>query len=272
MKLPINIAHLINKTTHHEKHLLFLCILSIVNFAAAQSTESSTAVKANKSKDGFWHHSGEIAITPSADYFIYGKGKDFEKSEPYEFQLPFIGFNISGQYMYRPVEVFAVSAGLGFRMQGNFYRQTDYFFGKKYVSIRSNGHTGYLSVPLEFHLFKKLPGCTFEFATGPQFNFPVNTRSGVATFDADGDKINSGKDKDNFTTTQMREGASLGWNLLLGGEVHLAKHADLFIGPQINFVNLAFFDKDRQEARTDFGDNFDCSLGLKLGFRIHCEE
>lgn len=271
LKNPVNVAHLTNKPSIMKKTLILLTLATLVNLANAQTPTTAT-VKADKSKDGFWHHSGEITITPSADYFIYAKGKDFEASEPYEFQLPFIGFNISGQYIYRPVEVFGISAGLGYRMQGSFYRQTDYFFSKKYVSLRSNAHTGYLNVPIEFHLFKKMPGCTFEFATGPQFNFPVNTRYNTASYLPDGDNLATDKGKDKFTTKEMRELSSLGWNILLGGEIHLAKHADLFIGPQINFVNLAFFDKDRQEARTDFGDNFDCSLGLKLGFRIHCEE
>ena len=64
--------------------------------------------------------------------------------------------------MYRPVEVFAVSAGLGFRMQGSYYRHTVTIFDKKHVDYTIAGHTGYLQVPIEFHLFKQMPNSTFE--------------------------------------------------------------------------------------------------------------
>jgi len=70
----------------------------------------------------------------------------------------------------------------------------------------------------------------------------------------------------------MGDNAMLGWNLLLGAEVNLADHADLFIGPQINFLNIASFKKSVNEDRMESGDNYYCSLGLKLGFRFHCEK
>ncbi len=242
--------------------ILSFLALSLFSFAAKEKPAAGS----------FAHHCGEFHITPSADYYIYSKGKNYEAPEPYEFQMPFIGFDLGGQYMYRPVEVFAVSAGLGFRMQGSYYRHTVTIFDKKHVDYTSISHTGYLQMPIEFHLFKQMPNSTFEFATGPQFNFPVLRNSTSSSYNLNGDKLTTDKSKDKFTTKQMGDNAVLGWNILLGAEVNLADHADLFIGPQINFLNIAYFDKDINESRRDNGSNFDCSLGLKLGFRFHCEK
>jgi|ERR1043165_9210902 hypothetical protein len=258
-----------------KNHLLALVCLFISTSTFAGSNSPFAVVKDNKDnkdKTGFWHHCGEFHLTPSADYYIYRKGTVYEAPEPYQYQMPFIGFDMGGQYMYRPVEVFAISAGLGFRMQGNFTRHTTTpFLQSKYVDYRSMGHMGVLQVPIEFHLFKRLPHCTFEFATGPQFNFPVFATNTTTTYMPDGDKISTDKDKTNFDTDVMRENAMLGWNILMGGEIHLCDKSDLFIGPQINFLNIAYFDKDITSNRRKYGSDTDISLGLKLGFRFHCE-
>ncbi|HLP49594.1 MAG TPA: outer membrane beta-barrel protein [Chitinophagales bacterium] len=257
-----------------KPYFITFCFLAVFtsSFAGVKPLFRTADEKDKKAEAGFWHHTGEFHIAPSADYYIYGKGKLFENPEPYEFQMPFIGFDIGGQYMYRPVEVFAISAGLGFRMQGSFYRHTTTpFLGDKYVDQRILSHTGFLNVPVEFHLFKRMNKCTFEFATGPRFNFPVLRTFNASTYAWDGEKVSTVKDKDNYTTTQMKDLASLGWNLLFGAEVHLFDHGDLFIGPQINFTNLVYFDKEVREGVRDYGNNFNCSLGLKLGFRFHCE-
>ena len=191
----------------------------------------------------------------------------------YDYKLPFLGFDLGGQYMYRPVELFGVSAGLGFRMQGNYYRHTTYsLLGEKYVNLRSIGHTGFLQVPIEFHLFKKMEHSTFEFATGPQFNFPVFNMYSSNLHNSSGDKISSSKGKTNYSTKQMGDDAMFGWNILLGAELNLCDHADLFVGPQINFLNIASFKKDENKASMDSGRPYDCSLGLKLGFRFHCKQ
>lgn len=117
-----------------------------------------------------------------------------------------------------------------------------------------------------------MPNSTFEFATGPQFNFPVFTMTSSSSFNLDGEKIASDKDKIKRDAKYMGDNAMLGWNILLGAEVNLADHADLFIGPQINFLNIASFKKSVNEDRMESGDNYYCSLGLKLGFRFHCEK
>ena len=158
-------------------------------------------------------------------------------------------------------------------MQGNYYRRTAYtLLGEKYVNLRQIGHTGFLQVPIAFHLYKNMGNSTFEFATGPQFNFPVLQTTMWTTFNSDGEKTSSGKDKDKFTTSYMGDNASLGWNILLGAELNVANHFDMFVGPQINFLNIAFFDKDRNRSGREIGRDFDCSLGIKLGFRLHCEK
>lgn len=252
-------------------------VFFIINFLALSlvvfSKTPALSIAKEAPKGGFAHHFGEFHITPSADYFFFVQGKENQVNEPYEFKLPFIGFDMGVEYGYRPVEVFGVSAGLGFRMQGNYYRQTAYtLLGEKYVNLRSSGHTGFLQLPIAFHLYKQMSNSTFEFATGPQFNFPVFQTNMWTTFNSDGEKVTSDKDKDKFTTKYMGENASLGWNILLGAELELADHADMFIGPQINFLNIAYFKKDFNESRRDYGGQFDCSLGIKLGFRFHCEE
>jgi len=175
--------------------------------------------------------------------------------------------------MYRPVEVFGISAGLGFRLQGDYYRHTNYTVtGAKYVDFRSSSHTGYFQVPIEIHLFKQMPKSTFEFSTGPIFSLPVLQNVQSTSFNSNGDKLLTTKDNEKFTTTFMKDNARLGWNLLLGAELNLADHVDLFVGPQINFLNIASFKASKNEDRLNGGDDYNCSLGLKLGFRFHCEQ
>jgi hypothetical protein len=250
----------------------FFLTVALISFGFiihAQTTITNAGPAKASSGATFWHHSGEITIAPSADYFIYAKGTSTSEAKPYEYKLPFIGYNINGQYLYRPVEVFAISAGLGFRLQGLFTRKTTYSGSKKYVSERDVDYTGYLNIPIEIHFFKKMQKCTFEFATGPQFNFPANWRSHSITFKPNGDNKFDDIDGGKYSTEEMRTFSSLGWNVLVGAEFNVAPHVNIFVGPQINFVNLAFFDKNRQKQRTHWGDRFDCSLGLKLGFRFH---
>lgn len=251
--------------------LASLLAFSLTGFAGGYTPNPFAKEKAKKESAGFWHHTGEFQLAPSADYMLYRKGTDYEASEPYEFRMPFIGFDIGGQYMYRPVEVFAISAGLGFRMQGSYYRHTTTFFGDKYVDETIAAHTGYLNLPVELHLFKRMSHSTFEFATGPRFNFPLFRKSTYSTFNSDGEKVMSGKNTQKLDADDMRDLSSLGWSLTMGGEIHLFNHGDLFIGPQINFQNLVYFNNDARSSVKQYGDYIDCSLGLKLGFRFHCE-
>ena len=117
-----------------------------------------------------------------------------------------------------------------------------------------------------------MPKSTFEFSTGPQFNFPVFQNFQSTSFNSNGDKLTTTKGNDKLTTTEMKDNARLGWNILLGADLNLADHVDLFVGPQINFLNIASFKASENEDRMDNGDIYNCSLGLKLGFRFHCEQ
>ncbi len=252
--------------------LTLMMVLAIItsSYAGGYNPFKLPGKDSEKKEAGkFWQHTGEFHVTPSADYFIYKKGSDYQLSDPYEFTAPFIGFDIGGQYMYRPVEVFAVSAGLGFRMQGSYYRHTTTFLGSKFVDATIAAHTGVLTVPIELHLFKRMNKCTFEFATGPQFNFQLFRKSTYTAFNSDGKKIDSGKDTQKLEADDIRRSAALGWNILLGAEINLFEHGDLFVGPQINFLNIAYFNKDLQKNSAKYGDDVLCSLGLKLGFRFH---
>ncbi len=250
---------------------LSFVLLSLVCFGNKNAALS--LAKEPPAKGTFAHHFGEFHVTPSADYFFYVPGKTYEDPEPYEFQMPFIGFDMGGEYGYRPCELFAVSAGLAFRMQGYFYRHTNYFLGNKYVDYRSMGHIAYLQVPIMFHLFKQMQNSTFEFATGPQFNFPVLQTNTTVVYNPDGEKVSTDKDKIKRDAKFMRDYAMLGWTILLGAQLNLCAHADMFIGPQINFLNIAYFRKEVNEGRRDDGyPNYGASLGLKLGFRFHCED
>ena len=79
--------------------ILSFLALSLFSFAADEKP----------AKASFAHHWGEVHITPSADDYFYVQGTDYDKPEPYEYRLPFIGFDLGGEYGYRPVEVFGIS-------------------------------------------------------------------------------------------------------------------------------------------------------------------
>lgn len=245
-------------------YLISLLMLSAVLFTFAED-------KKDKKDFGFAKHNAEIQVTPHADYLLYAKGKDAPApDEPYQNRYPFIGFNFGAQYLYRPIELLAISAGLNFHMQGGFWRQRNYF-PKEYVAVRQNYHIAAIMLPIYFHLYKRMPNSTFEFAIGPDFYFPVLSRSRATSYDFNGDKIDSESDMDKYTRAQTRANSVLGLSIFLGAQLYLCQNADLFIGPQIAFMSLAYLDKDQQESRLKYGGFYDVYLGLKLGFRLHCK-
>lgn len=249
------------------KIIVLLTFLSYI--AIAQTTASSTDKKEDK-KRKFYVHSGEFHITPGTDYFIYAKGKLSELPEPYNNTMPFFGFNIGGRYMFRPVHVVAVSGGLAFRMQGYFNQTKDApLGGDLYISSRSYGHRGFISIPVYVHLFKRMKNCTFEFATGPEFHIPIFVTRFDKTYNPVGETTNSNSEIKAVTSDFRKQFSSFGWSIYLGGQVELSDKADMFIGPQIAFFNLAQFDKAQRLTRTDNGGNYDIFLGLKMGFRFH---
>lgn len=220
-----------------------------------------------KKETAFTQHSAEVHVTPAVDYFIFSENEGSFPDDPYDQQYPFIGFGFGAQYIYRPVEVFGISTGIDFKMQGRFSR-TKYPMSNV-ISSREHWHDGIMTVPVYFHLYKKMTACTFEFATGPEFNFPLFRRSTVITYLPNGDEFSTQKETDKVDTDDMRENASLGISIFLGGELNLCEHANLFLGPQIRFLDLVYFDKDINEARKDSWAYYPISLGLKMGFRFH---
>jgi len=253
-----------------HKILLFILTSSFVNIliAAPASAEEDKDKKEKKGKS-FATHSAEIQVTPSADYHLYTQGNVFI-DEPYKGTYPFIGVGFGAQYIFRPIKMLSVSTGLQFRMLGQFQRQRTYpLIGNSYISYTGNTHQMLLSIPLYIHLYKKMRDCTFEFAIGPDFNIPIGMRSSGKSYAPNGNELSSSSETDMYSTKQMKEGASFGISMFLGGELVINEHADIFIGPQIQFLNLARFSSDLRKLEKTTGRFFDAGLGLKMGFRIH---
>lgn len=236
--------------------LLLLLVLGIYlhSFAGGKETQKDF---------GFAKHSAEIAVTPNVSYLFYNNS-----SFSYSSYRPFVGVAVGGQYVYRPISLFAVSTGLNFHMQGILYKPR--WFNQRVTTYESSiEHSAYLMLPIYFHFYKQMPKSTFEFAIGPDFYIPLFRRatiSGLNTAD-----IDNGSDiqLDKSSPEQMRRNAVMGLSIFLGAQLHLCPKADLFIGPQMSFVNLLAFDKDKQKLRTEGGGFYDVYMGLKLGFRLH---
>lgn len=253
-----------------HKILLLVLTVSFTNFitAAPASAEEEKDKKEKKGKS-FATHSAEIQITPSVDYHLYQQGNTFSDA-PYKGTYPFIGAGFGAQYIFRPIKMLSVSTGLQFRMLGQFQRQRTYpIIGSSYISFTGNTHQMLLSIPLYIHLYKKMRDCTFEFAIGPDFNIPIAMRASGKSYASNGSEIASSNETNTYSTTQMKDMASFGISMFLGGELVLNEHADIFIGPQIQFLNLARFNSDLRKLERTSGRFFDAGLGLKMGFRIH---
>ena len=238
--------------------LIGFVMVSSVAFSRTSAPASTFAV-----------HNFELQVTPSADYFIYQKG-DVLQDEPYKFKYPFAGFGFGVNYIFRPIKVVGVSTGLNFKMQGIFDRERFYPFQQpSYVSYKGSQHVMYINIPVYLHLYKEMTNSTFEFAIGPEFNIPFFTRSAGKFFNATGTEISSSKGSDILSTSQMKDGAVFGLSVFFGGEVRLFDHGNLFIGPQIQFLNLVSFDEDVRDLEKTDRKNYLVSLGVKLGFRFH---
>ncbi len=254
------------------KNILLPLVLLTALVSSGQDTKTAETKdsKSEKGKRKFHVHSFEFTMAPSADYFIYSKGKISNISEPYDNRMPFVGFNIGGQYIFRPIHVISVSAGLNYRMQG-YFNQTKSapLSGDLYISSRTYGHAAYLTIPVYAHLYKRMKKCSFEFATGPEFYIPLYSTTFAKTYDALGDVTSSNSGVVKLSTSTMQQNASFGWSIYLGGELDISEIADMFVGPQILFLDLARLNKNNQLQRTDNGGFYNVSLGLKLGFRFH---
>lgn len=219
--------------------------------------------KTSKTDFGFAKHSAEIAVTPNVGYFIYNKS--FYSYSSYR---PFAGIAVGGQYVYRPISLLAVSTGVNFHMQGIFYKPR--WFSQGVTMYESSiQHTGYLMVPVYFHVYKHMRKSTFEFAIGPDFYIPVFRRAtirGSNTFDG---QNNSDTQLDEYSPEQMRKNAVMGLSVFLGAQLHLSKKADLFIGPHIGFLDVVRFNSMSQRNRADYGGFYNVYMGLKIGFRLH---
>lgn len=216
----------------------------------------------------FLKHSAEIQITPSADYFFFIPGK-MNIGSPYRNKFPYIGIGAGLQYIFRPIHLFGISSGIQFRMHGEYYK------GRPEIDYGSTGgedfwesHNGYISVPLYIHLYKKMNRCNFEFATGLDFNFNFFTRS---SYDIAPNLFQPGEKGRSFQWMKndfIQRYASLGWSVFLGGELRINKHADVFLGPHFQFLNIFFFNNKVQQQKVNFR-YYDVGLGFKAGFRIH---
>jgi len=253
-----------------HKILLFILTVSISNtiLAAPKSADADSTQK--KKGRSFRTHSAEIQITPSADYHLYQQGNAFFADEPYKGTYPFIGAGFGVQYIFRPIKMLSISTGIQFRMLGQYQRQREFpLIGNSYIKYAGSTHQMFISVPLYIHLYKKMTDCTFEFAIGPDFNIPIAMRSSGKSYAQNGTETGTNSEFNTYTTTQMKEGASFGISMFLGGELMINEHADIFVGPQIQFLNLARFNGDLRKVERTTGRFFDAGLGLKIGFRIH---
>ncbi len=224
--------------------------------------------KNSDSKKSFAKHSAEIQITPSADYLIFNQG-NIDIDKPYEGRLPFIGVGAGVQYVFRPIRMLGVSTGVQFRMHGSYSRQRVFpLIGNSYIAQRGNAHLNYVSIPLYIHLYKRMTNCTFEFAIGPDFNIPVFRRYTSTTFAPNGDELVNSSGLSGFSSDDMQKLASFGLSIFLGGLLDMGSHANLFIGPQIQFLDLARFNSDTRKIEQVDGRFYNCALGLKLGFRF----
>lgn len=253
------------------KNILLPLVLLTALVSSGQDTKTAETKdsKSEKGKRKFHVHSFEFTMAPSADYFIYSKGKISHNPDPYEDLMPFVGFNIGGQYIFRPIHLISVSAGLNYRMQGYFTQEKTASGNDFFISSRRYGHTAYLTIPVYAHLYKRMKKCSFEFATGPEFYIPLYSTTFAKAYDALGDITSSNSGVGKLSTSTMQQNASFGWSVYLGGELDISESADMFVGPQILFLDLARLNKNNQLQRTDNGGFYNVSLGLKLGFRFH---
>lgn len=251
---------------------MYKCLRSIFGIIFLSIIVSgSLNAKDNKEKksNSFAKHSAEIQLTPSVDYVLYQKG-DFNITEPYKGRLPFVGFSFGAQYIFRPISVLGISTGVQFRMHGSYSRERVFpYNGNPYIAQRGNAHLNYVSIPLHIHLYKRMKNCTFEFAIGSDFNIPMFTRYVTTIFDPQGKVLVSSKGLSGYSKENMKNYAAFGLSVFMGGVFALGNHGDLFLGPHIQFIDLARFNSDTRKLESIEGRFYNTGLGLKLGFRMH---
>src|ERR1043165_2260058 len=246
------------------KHPHVLILLLAICTATNAQTKTVTA----PSEPGplYWRHSAEFQVTPFASYFFYvppdPQHRYSTDEGPYEFYLPMPGVNIGGRYTYRPFNFFGVSAGLNVGFLTGYYRHTAYATAnEKYVDYKDLSYMCYLTMPVQFHFYKQMKRSTFEFSTGPDFNFAIVAGSNSIQYNSTGEKVY----QDKYKMTGLYP--FLGWNVTLGGELDISSKVKLFLGPQFNFHYIADYNAQANRDSRTWGQSYPVSLGFKMGFR-----
>ncbi|HLP21039.1 MAG TPA: hypothetical protein VK174_12090, partial [Chitinophagales bacterium] len=102
-----------------------------------------------------------------------------------------------------------------------------------------------------------------------QFNFEIFRRKVGYSYYSQGGSPYTYVNYHRNDAAAMRRMAALGWNLTMGAQLPLFNHGNMFIGPQINFVDLFSFDKDERMLEHAYSKKFNYSLGLKVGFSFY---
>ncbi len=223
----------------------------------------------------FHKHSLEFCFTPAFDHhFIVAPNRDPAISEYYKsHSKPLGGFETGLTYVYRPIRQLGFSTGLNMLLWGSRDPSVEVYYSQlpwhEYLGPETWVEGSFI-IPLCVHFSIPLKKAGLEFITGPEFRVPIwYLQKGYLSFNTTNNSVNySDKTRTGkYSPSSIRYDTDLCWSFQCGFNIPTKKKVNIFIGPELKLMNIAYFSHQFTSSRPE-PKFIDYALGVKLGIRF----
>lgn len=187
----------------------------------------------------FKHHTFEFSLTPAADYHFItypNRSPDF-KQQSNNLYRPFLGCNFGLAYIYRPIKYVGISTGVNYLEFVNRLGGVNYlinpFTTNTYYALNGYDQWGFVSVPVLLHAYCRIKKTELDFASGPEFSFPIYS---IFKYSQPNGFLPPENQTQLYSTTAMRQQSRLGWGVQLTAGIPVKNFFCISVGPEIKFI------------------------------------
>jgi hypothetical protein len=231
------------------------------------------SAKASTSDEpAFKHHTFEFSATPAVDYYFitYSNRVPDYKQQVHSVFLPFVGCNFGLAYIYRPVKFIGISTGFNYleyvAKMGKVQLQG--YPGGPINFIQYNGYTqsGFIGVPILIHAYNQIKTIELDWATGPEFSFPIYSISKYSSSGPGGTFPEYINQTQLYSPKEMRQYSWLGWGVQVTASLPIKNSFYVSIGPEMKFLSASPLEPRPEYNQLAHTINY--YTGIKVCFRL----